>query len=69
MADSPDHLAIDDLHGELDEKSSQLSELEVMLADYHTERVRLIREIRRLRARLRDAEEQEPPSSERSAAG
>ena len=38
-------------------KESELSELDLMLADYHTERYRLIRELRRLQAQLRDADE------------
>ena len=50
--------AIDELRREVAEKSRQLSELDVMLADYHAERARLIRDLRRLQAQLRDAEEQ-----------
>ena len=69
MADSPKRSANDDLHRELDDKSRQLSELEIMLADYHTERIRLIRDIRRLKARLRDAEEQAPANPEHSLPG
>jgi uncharacterized coiled-coil protein SlyX len=60
------------------EKESELSDLDLMLADYHAEHSRLIGELRRLRARLRDAEEaalprrvaspnDERPSSEASA--
>jgi len=39
------------------DKEGELCELDLMLADYHTERSRLIRELRRLRAQLRDADE------------
>ncbi|MBI3360524.1 MAG: hypothetical protein HY023_05370 [Chloroflexi bacterium] len=45
------------LRHEIAEKSRQLSEMDVMLADYHAERAGLIRDLRRLQARLRDAEE------------
>ena len=58
MADNSGHSAIDDLRRELNEKSRQLSDLDVMLADYHAERIRLIRDLRRLKARLREVEEQ-----------
>lgn len=49
--------ALDDLHREVAEKSRQLSELDVMLADYHAERARLIRALRRLQSQLREAQE------------
>jgi hypothetical protein len=39
------------------DKERELSELDLILADYHAEHARLIRELRRLRAQLRDAEE------------
>jgi uncharacterized coiled-coil protein SlyX len=39
------------------DKESELSDLDLMLADYQAEHSGLIRELRRLRARLRDAEE------------
>ncbi len=58
MDDQPEEMAHDELHRLVAEKSRQLSELDVMLADYHAERVRLIRELRRLQARLRDLGEQ-----------
>lgn len=58
MADRSKVLAIERIRQELTEKSRQLSELEVLLADYQAERRQLVREIRQLQARLRDAEEQ-----------
>lgn len=47
-------------------KERELSELDLMLADYHAERLQLIRELRRLLAQLRDAGEVTPsiPSEE-----
>ena len=60
MADPLKLSALEELHCELAEKSRQLSELDVMLADYQAERARLIRDLRRLQTRLRDAEEQLP---------
>ena len=67
MSCEPGRLALDEIRRELAEKSRQLSELDVMLADYHTERTRLIRDLRRLQGRLRDAEEQSKASPERVA--
>ena len=58
MADRSEVLVIEEIRRELADKSRQLSELEVLLADYDAERTQLIREIRQLQARLRDAEEQ-----------
>ncbi len=58
MPDKPLDSALDELRREVAGKSRQLSELDVMLADYHAERARLIRDLRRLQAQLRDAEEQ-----------
>jgi uncharacterized coiled-coil protein SlyX len=60
MADPLKLLALEELRCELAEKSRLLSELDVMLADYQAERNRLIRDLRRLQARLRDVEEQLP---------
>ena len=54
MADPLKPSVIEELDRELAEKSRQLSELDVMLADYQEERVRLILELRALQARLRD---------------
>ena len=58
MADRSEVLVIEGIRRELADKSRQLSELEVLLADYDAERMQLVREIRQLQARLRDAEEQ-----------
>ena len=58
MADQPKPSVIEELRRELAEKSRQLSELDVMLADYQDERARLIAELRLLQARLRDLLEQ-----------
>ena len=58
MADPLKPSVIEELDRELAEKSRQLSELDVMLADYQEERVRLILELRALQARLRDLLEQ-----------
>ena len=54
MVDQPTSAAIEDLRREMADKSRQLSELEVMLADYQEERARLIRDLRALQGRLRD---------------
>ncbi len=54
MADQPKSSPVEELRRELAEKSQQLSELDVMLADYQEERARLIRELRALQGRLRD---------------
>ena len=58
MADQPASAVIEDLRRELAEKFRQLSELDVMLADYQDERARLIAEVRLLQARLSDLLEQ-----------
>ena len=58
MADPPKPSAIEELRRKVAEISRQLSELDVMLADYQEERARLIRELRPLQARLRDLLEQ-----------
>ena len=58
MADQPKPSVIEELRRELAEKSRQLSELDVMLADYQEERARLIAEVRLLQARLSDLLEQ-----------
>ena len=54
MADQPKSSAVEELRRELAEKSRQLSELDVMLADYREERARLIHDLRALQGRLRD---------------
>lgn len=58
MDDQLGEATIDDLRRVIADKARQLSELDVMLADYHAERARLIRELRRLQARLRDLKEE-----------
>ncbi len=57
MSDQNKQLKLEELRRAVRDKESELSELDLMLADYHTERSRLIRELRRLRAQLRDADE------------
>ena len=44
-------------------KKRELAELDLILADYHTEHSRLIRELRILWAQLHDAEEAASPTS------
>ena len=61
MTDRSEPSAIEALRHAVAEKSNQLSELDLMLADYDAERTRLIHELRDLQAQLRDAEEQSPP--------
>jgi regulator of replication initiation timing len=54
-----------DLRREVDERSRQLTELDVMLEDYLAERARLIRELRSLQERLREAKElARPPAKD-----
>ena len=50
--------SLDELRHELARNEHQLSELEVILADYTSERSRLVREIGHLQIRLREAEEE-----------
>lgn len=57
MSDQNRLLTLKQLRRAVRDKESELSELDLILADYHTERSRLIRELRRLRAQLRDADE------------
>lgn len=57
MADQRSSLTLEELRLLVRKKERELSELDLMLADYHAERSGLIRELRKLRARLRDAEE------------
>ncbi len=57
MTDLPATSAIEALRRAIAEKSSQLSELDLMLADYDAERAQLIRELRHLQVQLRDTEE------------
>ena len=64
MTDPPKPSVIEELRRELAEKSRQLSELDVMLADYQEERTQLILKLRALQARLRDLLEQATSESE-----
>lgn len=48
---------LEELRHAIRDKERELSELDLILADYQTERSRLIRELRRLWAQFRDAEE------------
>jgi len=57
MTDGYTQTVLDELRREFVDKSHQLTQLDLILADYHAERVRLIRDLRRLQVRLRDAEE------------
>ncbi|HEX6305009.1 MAG TPA: hypothetical protein VFZ76_12525 [Anaerolineales bacterium] len=57
MSDQSMPSILEELRRAVRNKESELSELDLMLADYHIERYRLIRELRRLRAQLRDADE------------
>ena len=61
MVDRSESSALEALRRDVAEKSSQLSELDLMLADYDVERTRLIQQLRQLQAQLRDAEEQSKP--------
>lgn len=57
MSDQSRPSIVEELRRAVRNKESELSELDLMLADYHAERYQLIRELRRLRAQLRDADE------------
>ncbi len=60
MADQSISSLVADLRRELADKSQQLSELDVMLADYQAEHGRLIHQLRALQARLDELLEQRP---------
>jgi len=64
MADRIRTSTLEELRRVVRDKESELSELDLILADYHAERSRLIRELRRLRAQLCDAEEAALPVPE-----
>ena len=64
MADRIRTSTLEELRRVVRDKESELSELDLILADYHAERFRLIRELRRLRAQLYDAEEAALPVPE-----
>jgi uncharacterized coiled-coil protein SlyX len=55
---------IEEIRRAVRNKERELSELDLMLADYHAEHSRLISELRQLWARLRDAEEAASRASE-----
>ena len=57
MADQTRPSKLEELRRAVRDKEHELSELNLMLADYHTECSRLIRELCWLQAQLRDAEE------------
>jgi phage shock protein A len=57
MADRTRISMLEELRQAVRDKERELSELDLILADYHTEHSRLLRELRRLRAQLRDEEE------------
>jgi hypothetical protein len=57
VADQTRAFVFEALRRAVQEKEQELCELDLMLADYHAERSRLIRELRQLLAQLRDAEE------------
>jgi uncharacterized coiled-coil protein SlyX len=57
MADQTRISQLEEFRRAVRDKERELAELDLILADYHSERSRLIRELRWLRARLRDAEE------------
>ncbi len=57
MANQTSTSTPEELRRAIQDKERELSELDLMLADYHAERSRLIRELRRLRAQLRGEEE------------
>jgi len=65
MADPITPLILDEIRIAIQEKEHDLSELDLLLTDYHTERLQLIHELRRLQAQLRDSEEAAIPASER----
>ena len=48
---------LEELRSAVRNKESELSGQDLMLADYHAEHSRLIRELRQLRAQLRNAED------------
>lgn len=54
MADQTRTSTLEELRRIIQIKERELSDLDLMLDDYQTERSRLIRELRRLRAQLND---------------
>jgi hypothetical protein len=57
MADQTRASTLEELHRAIEIKERELSELDLMLADYYTEHSQLIRELLRLRAQLSNEEE------------
>lgn len=57
MADQTRPSTLEEIRRVVQFKEHELSALDLMLADYHAERSRLIRELRQLCAQLRDTEE------------
>lgn len=57
MVDQNGSSTLEELRCLVLDKERELAELDLMLADYHAERSHLISELRKLRARLRNAEE------------
>jgi uncharacterized coiled-coil protein SlyX len=64
VADQDKTSSIEELRRAVRDKERELSELNLMLADYHAEHSRLIHELRILWAHLRDAEEAASSASE-----
>lgn len=62
MADQTWTSTLEALRRAIRDKERELSELDLILADYHAEHARLIQELRRLRAQLRNCEEAAPSS-------
>jgi oligoribonuclease (3'-5' exoribonuclease) len=63
MADQSRFSILEGLRKAVRNKESELSEMDLILADYHTEHSRLIDELRRLRIQLQEAEEAASPVS------
>jgi uncharacterized coiled-coil protein SlyX len=61
MADQTRTSTIEELRRAVRDKERELSDLDLILADYHAEHSRLIRELRRLLEQLRDGEEAASP--------
>lgn len=58
MADRNEIFKLDGLRRAIQDKEREICELDLMLADYRTEHTQLVRELRRLRAQLRNEEEE-----------
>lgn len=56
MAGQTRNPTLEEIRRSVQEKERELSELDLMLADYKAEHSRLIRELRTLQAQLRDAD-------------